>query len=177
MARCNGYASFSPDGVYRYTLGGDIGSDGPLLALTAVVKYILWIMLNPSTADANEDDQTISTIVRFSERWGYTRLMVGNLYAFRTKHPTIMWAAQKAGTDIVGPENDDQIAAMVKLVRNTGGRVMVAWGKHGKPERVRKILEIAGEVYCLKTNEDGSPIHPLYQPADLTPVLWRAEAA
>lgn len=172
MARCNGYAEFSADMVYRYTLGGDIGSDGPLLSLTAIAKYILWIMLNPSTANAQKDDQTIATIVRFSELWGYTRVMVANLYAYRATKPKDMWAVQKAGIDIVGPQNDMYIAKMVKLVRDSGGRVMVAWGKHGKPDRVRQVLEIAGEVYCLKTNEDGSPIHPLYQPSDLVPVVW-----
>lgn len=120
MARRNGSAVFSAvrnaegNEVYRYELGGDIGDP---LFVPDTVKIILWIMLNPSTANAIKDDQTIGTIVRFSERWGYHRLMVGNLYAFRTKHPKIMWRAEKSGIDIVGPRNDECLLRMIALVR------------------------------------------------------------
>jgi hypothetical protein len=164
--------------VYRYELGGDIGPDEPLLvnAHAALIKLILWIMLNPSDATAAKDDQTVATIVRFSERWGYNRLMVGNLYAYRTKHPKIMWAAQRSGVDVVGPDNDFYIRRMVQQVRASGGRVMGAWGANAKPDRARAVHELAGDIYCLKLNDDGSPIHPLYQPLNTEPFLWQGMA-
>lgn len=184
MPRFNGYATFSEDGagedgrgLYRYELGGDIGHVEPLLLGGRVLKIILWIMLNPSEATAEKNDQTISTITRFSEGWGYNHLLVGNLYSYRTKHPRLMWAAKKAGIDIVGPRNDFYISRMIAKVRASEGRVMVAWGANAKPDRVREVIARAGEVFCLRTNDDGSPIHPLYQPSDLVPTLWQGMPA
>lgn len=176
MARRNGSAVFSSDEIYRYQLGGDIGLE-PLLTSDAVLKIILWIMLNPSTANAQKGDRTVDTTVRFSELWGYNRIMIGNAYAFRTKDPKVMWDAQKRGIDIVGPQNDVYLRAMVKIVRASGGRVMSAWGKHAKPDRVEQIRALAGEMYCLRTNKDRSPIHPLYQPSRLVPTIWEGMAA
>ncbi len=182
--RSNGYATLSAErnpstslAMYRYELGGDIGVQEPLLVSVRELKVILWIMLNPSTADANEDDQTIATIARFSTRWGYNHLLVGNLYAYRTKHPKIMFSAMKAGIDIVGPHNDIWLRRMVVRARASGGDVMAAWGVNAKPDRVKEVQAIAGEMKCLKVNGDGSPIHPLYQPNDLVPTVWQGMAA
>ena len=174
MPRFNGYATFSEDGLYRYELGGDIGDVEPLLVTTRLLKIILWIMLNPSTATEVKGDQTIDTIVRFSERWGYNHLMVGNMYAYRTKKPKVMWAALRAGIDIVGPDNNAHLLSMIERVRASGGRVMGAWGVGAKPERVNEVKAFAGEIYCLRTNNDGSPIHPLYQPGDMAPEIWHS---
>jgi len=172
MPRFNGYATFSEDQRYRYELGGDIGDVEPLLVSVRVLKIILWIMLNPSKATAEIDDQTIGTIIRFSERWGYNHLMVGNLYAYCATRPKDMWAAKKAGIDIVGPGNNLHLRSMTQKVRASVGRVMVAWGAGAKPDRVREVANLLGEVYCLRTNDDGSPVHPLYQPGNLVPVIW-----
>lgn len=172
MPRHNGYATFSPCGFYRYELGGDIGHIEPLLMGGRVIKIILWIMLNPSEATAEKNDQTISTITRFSEGWGYNHIMVGNLYAYRTKHPKIMWSAQRAGIDVVGPDNNTHLISMIHRARHSGGRVMGAWGAGAKLERVLEVQKFAGELFCLRTNDDGSPVHPLYQPSDLEPSIW-----
>jgi hypothetical protein len=177
MSRFNGYATLSADNVYRYELGGDIGPEEPLLVSGRVLKIILWIMLNPSTADAIEDDQTIKTIVRFSEKWGYNHLIVGNVYAFRTKDPKLLFKAMKAGVDVVGPMNNIHLSRMVERARKTGGEVIAAWGGNAKHPRVRVVQDIAGELRCLRVNGDGSPVHPLYQPGDLMPTIWQGMAA
>lgn len=169
MARHNGYAVFSKCGTYRYELGGDIGD--PLFK-PSVIRLILWLMLNPSKADAMRDDNTVATIARFSEAWGYHRMMVGNLYAFRATDPRDMERARKAGTDIVGPGNDDALRAMIQRVRDTNGRIMVAWGAKAERERARAVHALTGSVWCLKTNDDGSPVHPLYQRMDSQPRIW-----
>lgn len=172
MTRHNGYAVLSECGTYRYELGGDIGPSEPLLAASRPVKIVLWIMLNPSTADADGDDNTLRTIVKFSEIWGYTKVMVGNLYAFRTKDPKVLMRAMKAGTDVVGPLNNIHLTQMVDRVRKTSGEVIAAWGGNAKHGRVKEVVDIAGEMRCLRVNGDGSPVHPLYQPHDLMPTLW-----
>jgi hypothetical protein len=176
MARWNGYAMRSKCGLYRYELGGDIGPAEPLLAIARAVRMILWIMLNPSTADASEDDPTLRTITAFSEIWGYNRLMVGNLYAYRTPFPREMFRAAKAGVDVVGPENNTFLTQMVERVRASGGRVMAAWGGNAKIARVQEVASLVGEMHCLRTNSDGSPVHPLFQPHTLVPVPWRIAA-
>ncbi len=176
MARWNGYAMMSDCGKYRYELGGHLGPAEPLLAIAQDPRLILWIMLNPSTADATEDDPTLRTISTFSELWGYNRLMVGNLYAYRTKMPKEMFRMMRAGTNIVGPQNDAFLTQMVERARSTGGRVMAAWGINAKRGRVQEVCELVGEMHCLRTNGDGSPVHPLFQPHDLVPVPWRMAA-
>jgi len=184
MPRHNGYAVFSACSTYRYELGGDIGPQEPLsLFHTSPVSArdpILWIMANPSKAGAQDTDPTVSTTVVFSEIWGYNRYMVGNLSAFVSTDPRGMKRAHAAGTDIVGPDNDRHLIEMIGRVRSAEqsgrrGRIMVAWGKGADPERVRQVMSLVqGDVYCLKTNQDGSPVHPLYQPHRLEPFVWRA---
>jgi len=48
---------------------------------------VLWIMLNPSMADENENDATIKKIIRFSKSWGYGGIYVGNMFSFRATDP------------------------------------------------------------------------------------------
>jgi hypothetical protein len=145
----------------------------PAASRQVTLRMILWLMLNPSTADASHDDQTIRTICVFSEAWGYHRVMVGNLYAYRTKDPKELFRAAKSGVDVVGPDNDRVLAEMVGRSRTSGGIVMAAWGGNARPDRVKAVQSIAGgRLQCLKVNKDGSPVHPLYQPHKLTPITW-----
>lgn len=175
MSRRNGSAVFSACGMYRYLLGGDIGPRAPLFeGLSTELRIILWIMLNPSTADAMEGDQTIDTaVVPFSELWGFDQVLVGNLYAFKSKKPKVMAAAAKRGVNIVGPANDGYISGMVEKTRASNGRVMVAWGANADRARAEAVHALIGEAYCLRTNKDGSPVHPLYQPHRLEPTVWK----
>lgn len=133
--------------------------------------YVLWVMLNPSTADASLDDPTIRRIKDFSGQWGFSEAVVVNLYAFRATSPADMLKAE----DPVGPLNDQwvfQAALHAEMV-------VCGWGKHGAPERVAAITEILlasnQAVYCLGTNGDGSPKHPLYLARTTPPQIWRAQ--
>src|SRR5438128_12388833 len=84
-------AHISADGKYRYFLSRILGC-GPITT---------FIMLNPSTADAEVDDATIRKCLGFCQRWGCGTLQVINLFAIRTPHP----AAMKQVEDPVGPDN------------------------------------------------------------------------
>jgi hypothetical protein len=160
--------------LYRYELGGNLDPQfSDFNGYGCWVRSILWIMLNPSTADAMKDDQTIGTIGTFSELWGYNRIVVCNAYAYRATDPKVMFMAQRNGVDIIGPSNNEAIAKAVQQVRQTGGRIMAAWGKNAKLARVKEVHNLAGEMWCLKFNKDGSPVHPLYQPHSSTPVIWQ----
>lgn len=150
------YARISEDGIYRYALGRR-WSDGPL------VRYI---MLNPSTADATEDDPTIRRCIGFAQSWGYAGIQVLNLYAFRATNPADLWRT----ADPVGPQNDDYL----RLAANPPdtGPLIAAWGVNARPGRVAEVLQIlsAVQVQCLGVTKAGQPKHPLYLAASTKPL-------
>lgn len=155
-------ARISADGVYRYTL-----SRCRILGLLAIEpRRVLGVCgLNPSTADAEKPDQTTTKDVGFAELWGCDTMWKVNAEAFRTKDPSVLKAARRAGVDTIGPENDAAIAEVVELVRSTGGIFLIAWGNHITPERQQRLAEIIGDIaMCLDTNDNGTPMHELYAP-------------
>lgn len=151
-------ARLSDCGTYRYELGRR-WADGPI---------VTWVMLNPSTADATQDDRTIGRCIEFSKAWGFGGLVVVNLFAFRATEP----AALKAADDPVGPENDAAISSAVEQAP----LVVAAWGVHGglvgRDRRVTELIEESGEVVCLGTTKDGYPCHPLYLKGDTERIPW-----
>lgn len=186
-----GCATFSDCGTYRYELGRDLRAhsvgDLPLFGLRsmdgemdelALGRLLLFIMLNPSKATAVDDDNTIRRCIGYALAWEYQQLLIGNAYAYRATDPADMFAAQARGVDIVGPKNDYYLTSMVERAVRSGGEIVVAWGGDCDPERARKIYklvaDVGGSAKCLKTNKDGSPVHPLYQPKHLRPIPWTA---
>ena len=128
----------------------------------------LFVMLNPSTADAELDDATIRRCRRFARDWGCAGITVANLYAFRATKPADLWTSD----DPVGPENDLQLYSLAREY----GDVICAWGANAKSERVQqvvRILEGAGaRLWCLGVTKSGAPRHPLYVRADQQPTAW-----
>lgn len=84
--------SASISGDYRYRLGR-AWAGGPTCT---------FIMLNPSTADADQDDPTIRRCVGFAKALGCGALEVVNLYAYRATNPRDLLRQDER----VGPEND-----------------------------------------------------------------------
>jgi hypothetical protein len=154
-------AIFSTDKKYRYSLWRDLGGDG----------QVCFIMLNPSTADADVDDPTIRRCIGFTKSWGYGRLVVVNLFGYRSTDPKPI---RKYGDAVTGDPHN--IGAIVEAA--TGSKLIVAaWGANAFPNRerpayvARRITEAGGRaLHCLRTTAAGHPNHPLYLPADLTPI-------
>ncbi len=119
-------------------------------------------MLNPSTADAAQDDPTIRRCISFAKREGFGRLEVVNLYAFRSPSPSVLFAAP----DTVGPGNDHEIEAAL----DRADSVVAAWGNHAEQERVTEVallIERSGKVSsCFGLTKLRQPKHPLYLPSD-----------
>lgn len=133
---------------YRYTLHRK-WAEGP---------SILFIMLNPSTADEKKDDPTISKCVRFAKRWGFGSLYVGNLFAYRSTDPEGLKKISKG--QAIGEENDRYLTHLLtKCVK-----IVVAWGNHGinGTYDMQQILKDK-KLWCLDVNKNGSPAHPLYR--------------
>lgn len=145
-------ATLSQCGQFRYMLSRIWCPDRPVLR---------WIMLNPSTADADRDDPTIRRCVSFAKQWEYGGIVVLNLFAFRATNPKLL----KTVTDPVGPENDDTIR-----IESNNSTVVAAWGNGGvylgRDRIVMNYLLANGRVnvFCLGTTATASPLHPLYVP-------------
>lgn len=108
----SGWALFSDDHQYRYTLGRSWNPEGD--------RRLVWVMLNPSTADSSKDDQTVRRCVHFSRAAGFDELVIVNLFALITSDPSGLLDA----ADPSGPDNDrHRIEALVRA-----DAVAFAWG-------------------------------------------------
>jgi hypothetical protein len=131
-------------------------------------KSVLFVMLNPSTADGTEDDPTIRRCVGFAKAWKYEALAVVNLFAYRATDPKELF---KAGDSIHGPRNEE----VIERAARDAGIIVCAWGAHGswgeQDETVRGWMnEHSQKLHALGFTKHGHPKHPLYLPADATPI-------
>lgn len=156
--------AFSGDRVYRYRWQYDLA---PLIQRT-----IVFVMLNPSTADESDADPTIRRCIRFADREQCGRLIVVNLYALRSTDPRALALHPSPESESDRPhENDDAIVAAA----SEASFVVAAWGASA-PDRQRAqsvvtIIRAAGRsMLCLGTTRDGHPRHPLYLPGSVAVV-------
>jgi hypothetical protein len=134
-------------------------------------RRALFILLNPSTADATEDDPTIRRCIDYARRWGCGTLGVVNLFALRSTTPGNLYAEH----DPVGPGNDEAIIEAALWAQETDGIIVAGWGLHGTHlQRDEAVLELLDgiNVHALHVNEDGTPKHPLYCRADIAPQIY-----
>lgn len=155
-------ANLSPDGVYRYRLGRRWAPGGSRMA---------FVMLNPSTADADVDDPTIRRCIGFAKREGCSAIAVVNLYAFRATKPVRVAEADARGVDIVGPENLLHLQTAV----GSSDLVVAAWG--GSIEKLPRrdwlvdyvvdlCVGLDRDLFALGHTAAGHPRHPLYVKGD-----------
>lgn len=142
-------AVISPDGQYRYLLTRQVGPSP---------KVVTFIMLNPSTAEAEQDDPTIRRCIGFTRLWGYGQLRVVNLFAFRTSKP----AGLRTAADPIGPENGEYLSQAVQKAR-----VVCAWGVDGRYldqdlVMLRRLAQLEVQPFALEVTKGGHPKHPLY---------------
>jgi hypothetical protein len=140
-------AVLSRCGVYRYRLYR-MWAEGPC---------ILWVLLNPSTADASRDDRTVNRCARFAESWGFGSMWIGNVYAYRATKPQHLPAGLR---EAEGLDNAYHLRSMQLL----SSRVVYGWGNHG-PAHTPDLFGILGakvEAWCLGKTMLGMPKHPLY---------------
>lgn len=138
----------------------------------------VFIMLNPSTADAINDDPTIRKCVAFAQREGFGRLEVVNLFAYRATDPHDLVRAHAQGFDVVGPANDTAIQWAGARTDSRGYCTKIcAWGAHGGrfPERVAQVKALlqGEELFCFGVTKEGHPRHPLYLSLDTSLVTWK----
>lgn len=154
-------ARFSPDRRYRYTLVRE-WDDRPGLT---------FIMLNPSLADEERLDPTVTRCLKRAIAGGFGRLTVVNLFAFITPYPAELLKLSYA--DAVGVENDRHIFDAARAA----GRVICAWGasdfaRFRGPEIARWLAARGIELWALTMTKSGQPGHPLYLPDDKEAFRW-----
>ena len=148
--------------------------------ITDNYRYLLWrewdsssrtlsfIMLNPSLADAEINDPTITRCINFAKTWGYGRLEVVNLFAYRTPHPKLL----KQAIEPIGRDNDRYILESVEK----SDRVILAWGNHGLWRKqdiyTLELLKNHTHLYSLGITKRGSPRHLLYLRSTTKPQLF-----
>jgi hypothetical protein len=148
-------ARFSECRTWRYSLTRGLeGGDGTVVA---------FVGLNPSTADEAHDDPTVRRCIGFAREWGFARVEVVNVYAFRARDPRELWRAD----DPVGPDNDRILAQVLDRAE----LVIAAWGMHAPAERLDELAPVLDRrpLHALGVTKNGAPRHPLYLRADVRP--------
>lgn len=172
-----GWARFSDDRTMRYRLARSLtGLSLDDEYLTAADR-VVFVMLNPSTADAFKHDPTVGECIKRARAEGADVLEVVNLFALRSPYPADL---KKCATGFRGDDEHNN-RAIVEACRGAA-MVIAAWGNHGalggRDEIVKRLLAREGVVlHCLGETQDGFPKHPLARgkhriPGDLRPAQW-----
>lgn len=157
-------AAISDCGMYRYDLVRRMNPTG-------FRRRCTFIMLNPSTADADQDDPTIRRCMGFATRWSCGTLAVLNLFAYRATSPSDM----KGAADPIGPDNRKHfkhwLGDTYDFLEARKDIVVCAWGVHGTHRGQDRVVmdwlrEWRAEPQCLGVTKDGHPKHPLYVAGD-----------
>lgn len=150
-------AIISECGKYRYRLERTWDPEAPKLG---------FIMLNPSTADANEDDPTIRRCIGYAKSLSYGGIIVCNLFAYRATNPKDLLSAENPE----GPNNFEHVYQMSQDAHI----IILGWGNGGLVKKLKRpgYVELLANIYALKENKDGTPTHPLFLKGDLIPELY-----
>ena len=136
------------------------------------MRACCFIMLNPSTADADHNDPTIRRCIGFAEREKCDVLRVVNLYSLRAVKPVDLLRAPTRAR--YRKKNLEQCASAMR----DSDLAICAWGVHAEAERVAEFMAMARELpaklECLGITKHGAPRHPLYLRCD-APLLPYAD--
>lgn len=162
-------ADISDDGLFRWWLLRQWDETRP---------FVMFVGLNPSTADAETDDQTVRKWRGFSERWGYGGYVAVNVFPYRSRHPKDL--AKAPLLEAVRQENVRKIGEQIRLREIV--EAVVCWGNETKaPEKLRRWFPMTEdflrnqpcEVKCFGRTKRGDPKHPLT--LGYKTKLWRYE--
>ena len=160
------------DSEYRYLLTRDWSGGAHCC------RGLMFIMLNPSTADATQDDPTIRRCMNLARRDGYAGISVVNLFAYRATNPQDLQRViyQYGIGKAIGPHNYYNISTLFKLLNRGEANfdVVCAWGAN---ELCGALKQAVNELYaympldkalpqCYGLSKAGWPRHPLYLPKD-----------
>lgn len=151
----------------------DPETDGAIFSSCLRYRHLLWrkgynplvfVMLNPSIANAHENDHTLRSCLRIAKHNRFDGVVVANL------HDLISTDAKVIKTHT----NTTSILAnhYIEEAAHIGSFVVCAWGNGGvirrRGEYVRHMLRGMGvQMKCFNITKLDQPEHPLYQRTDV----------
>jgi hypothetical protein len=140
----------------------------------------LWVTLNPSTADAKVDDPTVRKCIGFARRWGYGSIEIVNIYPFRSPSPKACFAFMDELA-----ESDKDLSEAVRAMnflawahaKQLCTHYMAAWGASQIETNADAVINLFGDLDCLKLSNVGNPHHPLYVPYETVPIPFARQGS
>lgn len=161
-------ACFSEDRRYRYGLWRRWARGGP---------WVTFLMLNPSLADIEHSDPTVTRCERFSQAWGCAGIEVVNVFGLISPQPRDLFGKRDPVDHVTGA-NDAHIRRAVAR----SDFVVAAWGTHaanprfaGRLQAIARIVR-GHDVRALRVTQAGHPSHPLYLPSTAKPLHYEVTA-
>lgn len=148
-------ADFSEDRKYRYKLWRTWDESKP---------KVMFIGLNPSTANETDPDPTVTRCINFAKSWGFGGMFMMNLFAYVSTDPKKLVTS---GEDIYVNRH--------KLIETAleSDLTVFCWGCFKQAaERAKDIIELFPRGHCIRRTKSGNPEHPLYLPGNLKPIKF-----
>lgn len=141
-------AIFDDNKAHRFRLWRKWDSSKPM---------VLFIMLNPSTADDVKNDPTVTRLIKFAQNFNYGGFYVGNIYSYITPYPETLYFLQNKDFKI--EENTNHVIEMANECKD----VIFGWGNNIKNfNQPEIIIKMFPEAFCFELTNTGNPKHPLY---------------
>jgi hypothetical protein len=139
-------------------------------------RTLLWCCLNPSTAgEFSGDDASVRKMIGFTKRWGYSRMLLGNLYSYRATMPSdlINLLRLNLETEAIGAGNDEALVAMAA----DADSIVLAWGNIdvrclSRAQYVMKNLLADHTLLCIRLTRESYPAHPVREPYTESPIEY-----
>lgn len=136
------------------------------------LRTVAWVMCNPSYADAEVDDATVKKVWGFSQRWGFSAVIVANTNPERSTDPRLQ-------SEFLPGDVLERNAAVLRSLPAEASRIVVAWGGAARFGYVNvalcALLSTRRKLYAIEETASGQPCHPLMLPYSLEPFHWRPE--
>lgn len=122
---------------------------------------LMFIGLNPSTANETDNDPTIKSCIRIAKHNGYGGIIMMNCWTHISTDPDKLRTGEPSLSETGWLlSNDDSL-----LFTATNADVCFAWGNFKivrDTSRDKELSRMLPNSWCLGKNKNGSPKHPLY---------------
>lgn len=147
-------AKFNEDHTHRYYLSR-IWDDS--------TSKMLFIGINPSTADGEDDDHTVSRLVNFCKSWGFGGFYIVNLYSFVSPDPDKMIQHYLGLTNKMEKSLHKQNMQVALRYGRICAMTTFMWGASiPNEEQADKYIRTFRDAYCFGKTAHGYPKHPLF---------------
>jgi len=136
--------------------------------------FLMFIGLNPSIADEKRLDPTVTRCYNYAYRWGFGYLLMGNLYSKISTDP------DNVDFDILDLVDQTENYWYLQKAMSLASMIVLCWGSNASDQIAGHFLRltrmtISKSLYCLGTNANKSPKHPLYLRGDAVPQLFEVD--